>query len=377
MDDIQASPQLMEQKSLDNLLGLSQYSLSDEEKNLILLEIIKVQLVNTQNNIYIKNFFSKQKIDIDHIVRLEDVPALPVQMFKYFEMEICPKEEISKILKSSGTTTGIPSRIPLSKNTTINQTKALISILASYLGPKRRLFVVIDHEGINSRGMEYSARTAGVRGLSIYAKKIVYLLKEENGELRLNLQAIQDLIDNHANEEVYVFGYTYIIWSVFYKQIIKEKINLKFADVKIFHSGGWKKLTDHTVSKELFTKTIARLFNTKDEKIYDFYGMTEQLGIIFVDCEHGNKHVPNFSQVIIRDILTLEPCKIGESGLIEVMSVLSDSYYCQAILTEDLGCLVGFDDCPCGRKGRYFRFISRVEKEELRGCGDTFEECQL
>jgi hypothetical protein len=56
------------------------------------------------------------------------------------------------------------------------------------------------------------------------------------------------------------------------------------------------------------------------------------------------------------------------------MSILADSYYGQAILTEDLGHLVGIDDCPCGRKGKYFRFNSRVEKAEVRGCGDTFKE---
>jgi hypothetical protein len=60
--------------------------------------------------------------------------------------------------------------------------------------------------------------------------------------------------------------------------------------------------------------------------------------------------------------------------MIEVMSILADSYYGQAILTEDLGHLVGIDDCPCGRKGKYFRFNSRVEKAEVRGCGDTFKE---
>jgi hypothetical protein len=128
------------------------------------------------------------------------------------------------------------------------------------------------------------------------------------------------------------------------------------------------------VSKEEFSESIATVFCSRPEAIMDFYGMAEQTGIIFVDCPEGNKHVPCFSQVIIRDLFTLEPCRIGRTGLIEVMSILADSYYDQAILTEDLGFLVGVDDCPCGRKGRYFRFVSRVEKAELRGCGDTFRE---
>ena len=361
---------------LDKLLKLKQYSLEDEDKNKILLKIIKEQLVSAKKNKCIKNFFERENTDIDSINSVEDVPPLPVQMFKYFDLATCPKEEVVKILKSSGTTSGSQSRIPLNKNTTINQIKALKSILSDYLGEKRRLFLVIDHEGINDPRLEITARTAGVRGLSIYAKKTEYLLKEEDGKLSLNLPVINRLLENYADEEVYVFGFTYIIWSIFYKQIKERDIKFKFRfrDVKIFHSGGWKKLKEEQVSKEDFSKEIANVFNTDQSSVYDFYGMAEQTGIIFVDCEYGNKHVPNFSQVIVRDIQTLKPCDINEPGLIEVMSILSDSYYCQAILTEDIGYIVGVDDCPCGRKGRYFRFQSRRERVELRGCGDTFRE---
>ncbi len=35
---------------------------------------------------------------------------------------------------------------------------------------------------------------------------------------------------------------------------------------------------------------------------------------------------------------------------------------------------MGVDDCPCGRKGKYFRFTSRIERAEIRGCGDTFAQ---
>lgn len=361
--------------SLDRLLKLKQYSLKDEEKNKILLTIIKQQLVKgISNNKYIKNFFEKQNISIDDINSIDDVPPMPVQMFKYFDLSTCPKDQIVRILKSSGTTSQIQSRVPLNKHTVINQIKALNSILSDYLGNKRKIFLVIDHEGINESGQELSARTAGVRGLSIFSKKTFYLLKEENGKLILNLPAIKKITEEYSDKEVYVFGFTYIIWSTFYKQIIEKNITFNFQDVKIFHSGGWKKLKQEQVSKEKFSKEIANIFHADTKNVYDFYGMVEQTGIIFIDCEHGNKHVPNFSQIIIRNVQNLKPCSINEMGLIEVMSILSDSYYCQAILTEDLGYVVGVDDCPCGRKGKYFRFTSRVEKVEVRGCGDTFRE---
>lgn len=363
-------------QGLDYLLGLKQYSLKDEEKNKILISIIKKGLLHTKNNKYINNFFNKENVNIDNINCVEDVPAIPVQMFKYFDMATCPKGDIVRVLKSSGTTTNMPSRIPLNKSTIINQTKALNSILSDYLGQKRRIFLVIDHEGINNPDKEISARTAGVRGLSMYSKKTIYLLKEENGKLVLNMPAIMDAVKSCAGEDVYVFGFTYIIWSIFFRQIreLGESIKFNFKDVKIFHSGGWKKLEEEKVSKDIFSSEISTLFATDRKNVYDFYGMAEQTGIIFVDCEYGNKHIPNFSQIVVRNIQTQKPCGINEAGLIEVISILSDSYYCQAILTEDKGYIAGIDDCACGRKGIYFKLQARVEKAELRGCGNTFRE---
>jgi len=360
---------------LDTLLQQPPYSQNNEEKEAILLRILKEQLRNAiGQNRHIAGLFSKLQVSVDTIHRVEDIPPVPVQMFKYFDLKTCPDNRIVKILRSSGTTTGITSRIPLSKNTTLNQIKALKNILKNFLGDKRRIFLVIDHEGINDPALEFSARTAGVRGLSIYARKTFYLLKEENGRLVLNVPVIEEILSGYRDEEVYVFGFTYIIWSTFYQQIKEKNLQFRFKDVKVFHSGGWKKLQSEQVSKDHFSEEIARVFKTDKKNILDFYGMAEQTGIIFVDCECGNKHVPNFAEVVIRDPYTLKPCKDNEPGMIEVISVLSDSYYCQAILTEDMGYTVGTDDCPCGRKGRYFRFQSRIEKAEIRGCGDTFRE---
>ena len=359
---------------LEDLLGRPPYGLTDEEKARLLLPLVKGQLAHAiASNRHIRNFFERQGIDVASISRLEDVPPLPVQMFKLFDLATRPREQIVRVLKSSGTTSGLPSRVPLDKAAASNQVRALKALLADYLGERRRVLLVIDHKGINDPTKEITARTAGVRGLSIYAKKVIYLLKEEDGKLTLDRDALRQL-EGLAGEDVYAFGFTYIIWSVFYPLIARESVSFRFRDFRLFHGGGWKKLQDQRVSKEEFSAKIAGAFGTDPSHILDFYGMAEQTGIIFVDCEQGHKHVPAFAQVIPRDLQTLKPCGIGEPGLIEVMSVLADSYYCQAVLTEDIGYLAGVDDCPCGRKGRYFRFLGRVEQAEVRGCGDTFRE---
>lgn len=365
----------MNEVSLAKLLHMPPYSLNNADKNKILLAIIKKQLKHIQLNKYLKNFFSRQSININKINSLINIPFMPVQMFKFFNLSTCPQKQIVRILKSSGTTSSMPSKIPLNKNTIINQTKALKSILADYLGEKRKIFLVIDNEEINNPSDQISARTAGVRGLSIYAKKFFYLLKKTaNNSLVINWPVIYELQNYYKNEEVYVFGFTYIIWKVFCEQLKNKDLKLYFKKINIFHSGGWKKLEQKKVSKKYFSLTLAKIFSTSVEAVHDFYGMAEQTGIIFVDCKYGYKHIPNFAQIIIRDLQTLQPCGFKKAGIIEVLSVLADSYYAQAILTEDKGYLAGIDDCRCGRKGPYFKFLSRIKQVELRGCGDTFRE---
>ena len=134
----------------------------------------------------------------------------------------------------------------------------------------------------------------------------------------------------------------------------------------------WKNLKKNSVSKELFSDLLASFCNTEVKNIRDFYGMAEQGGIIFVDCEYGFKHVPNHALVQFLDPYSLLPVSVGDKGMIQVVSAISSSYYGQSILTEDIGILNGIDDCPCGRKGERFTFHSRIEKAEIRGCGDTF-----
>jgi hypothetical protein len=77
--------------------------------------------------------------------------------------------------------------------------------------------------------------------------------------------------------------------------------------------------------------------------------------------------------VIIRDPETWQPVAIGQSGIVEVVSLLPWSYPGHALLTEDVGILHGVDDCSCGRKGAWFEVTGRVPKAEIRGCSDTYE----
>ena len=60
---------------------------------------------------------------------VDDVPYLPVALFKWLELASVDKEDVFKVLRSSGTTGQVPSTITLDVETARLQTRALASIV--------------------------------------------------------------------------------------------------------------------------------------------------------------------------------------------------------------------------------------------------------
>lgn len=359
---------------IDEIIEGAQFEHYQKDKEEKLLNILRPQLKENRKNKNINSMYKKLGLDIDSIDSLEDIPFIPVNMFKYFELRTCRNEDVVRILNSSSTTGGIPSKVYIDKQTSIRQSKGLISTLKSFIGSDRKPMLIIDSKDVNSKQETISARGAAIRGVANFAKSMTYVMDNIDGDLKIDMTRLKEFEEKYKDQEVLVYGFTYIIWSSFI-QVLKEKeITLNLPKLKVIHSGGWKKLIENKVDKEEFNKSVSNIFGTKPENIIEFYGMVEQVGVVFIDCKYGHKHVPDFADIIIRDFLTLKEVEVGQSGIIEVMSGLTLSYPGQAILTEDIGELLGVDDCMCGRKGKYFKFKSRVEKSETRGCGDTFAE---
>ena len=124
-----------------------------------------------------------------------------------------------------------------------------------------------------------------------------------------------------------------MIWQYLYKARLQKKYDLSKAI--LIHSGGWKKLTDIAVDNETFRRQLGERFGIRE--IYNFYGMVEQLGSVFLENAEGYLHCPNFADIIIRDPVDFSVQKPGKEGLIQVVSALPKSYPGHSLLTEDIG----------------------------------------
>ena len=161
-----------------------------------------------------------------------------------------------------------------------------------------------------------------------------------------------------------------MVWQFLQKANLDKKYDL--SNAILMHSGGWKKLVEMAVDNKTFRQRLKDKFNLKN--IYNYYGMVEQVGSVFMENKNGYLHAPNFADVIIRNPIDFSVQRVGEPGLIQVLSVLPKSYPGHSLLTEDIGVLEGIDDSPEGWKGKYFRILGRAKKAELRGCSDTFNK---
>ena len=360
--------------SIDKLFELPEYSINNEEKrNLLLSELSKLTQFHYSNCIPYKSIIDNLEIAPDQSFNnIADVPFIPVRMFKSQKIQSIPDEEVIKVLTSSGTTNQQVSRIALNKETSMLQVKALSSIITSYLGNKRLPMIIIDSDVVLKSKSSMSARGAGLIGLSNFGRNHFFALDEN---MNLKTDEFIEYIEKYKSEPILIFGFTFMVWQYLYKRFNESGKKADLRSAVLIHSGGWKKLIDQAVTNERFKEELFNQFSIK--KVYNFYGMVEQVGSIYMECEQGYLHAPNFAEILIRSYEDWSVLPVGEKGVIQTISVLPKSYPGHSLLTEDLGTITGIDNCKCGRKGTYFLISGRVPKAELRGCSDIHAETVL
>ncbi len=304
-----------------------------------------------------------------HFRSLYELPFLPVRLFK--EMDLCslPAEQIVKTLTSSGTSGQRPSRIFLDKQTASAQAHALVRIGRSYFGTKRLPMMILDHPNVLKDRNSFSARGAGILGFSQFGSGLTYALKPET--MNPDWDLIKDFLNRHRAERILLFGFTFILWQHLVLAAEENALQLDFGDSILIHGGGWKKLEETKVSNQEFKRRVRQTLGIG--AIHNYYGMVEQTGSIYMECEEGYFHAADYSEILIRNPRTLAEEKQGIAGLIETMSTVPRSYPGHVLLTEDLGVIHGSDGCHCGRRGTFFTVLGRLPAAELRGCSDTHQ----
>ncbi len=355
--------------TFDEIADIKPYSLNGKEKQNI-LNVRLTELTEHHRSRCPEYARMLDAVGYDGTGSYKDIPFLPVQLFKKLELKSVADEDIVKTMTSSGTTGQEVSRIYLDRTTSANQQKAMVKIVSDFTGSARMPMIIIDCPSVVKNRAMFSARGAGILGFSMFGSKKMYALDDE---MNLNVNELKEFLDTHKGKRILLFGFTFMIWQHFYKELVRlkeEGISFDLSEGVLIHGGGWKKLISEAVSPNEFHKRLNEVCGL--DHIHDYYGMVEQTGCIYMECEHHHLHASIFSDVITRRANDFSECEPGEPGIIQVVSVIPESYPGHSLLTEDEGVILGEDDCPCGRKGKYFKINGRLKNAEIRGCSDTY-----
>ena len=355
----------------EELLNIEPYSLRKSEKKKILTErLFELTRNHIDNCKEYASMLDSVSFDIDKADSYEDLPFLPVRMFKELDLKSVSDEEIVKTMTSSGTTGQRVSKIYLDRTTSSNQQKTMVKIVSHFTGSSRMPMIIIDSPSVLKDRNKFSARGAGILGFSIFGSKKIYALDED---MKLDVDGITAFLEQNKGQKIFLFGFTFMIWQHFYKELDRlkrEGISFDLSQGILIHGGGWKKLQNEAVSPKEFHDRLNNVCGLNS--IHDYYGMVEQTGCIYMQCECGHLHASIFSDVIARRPKDFSICNFGEPGILQVLSTIPESYPGHSLLTEDEGVILGEDDCPCGRLGKYFKINGRIAKAEIRGCSDTY-----
>ena len=310
--------------------------------------------------------FIRSFSNYEEIRSLKGIPFFSVRAFKEFDLLSIDQDQIFKTMTSSGTSGQAVSKIYLDHETASLQSKILTHLMRDVTGPKRVPMLIIDTSCSVKSRKTFSARGAGILGFSLYGKDVTYAL---NADYSLNIEAIKSFFSRYSGKQVFIFGFTFMVWKYFLENKLIPPIGFDASKSILLHGGGWKKLTEEAVSPNEFKRRVKSTVGI--DRVINYYGLVEQTGSLYFECKYGHLHSSVYSDIIIRCPKSLREVAHGIEGVIQVLSCIPRSYPGHSLLTDDLGVIHGVDDCKCGRKGTYFSVNGRLKAIEIRGCSDT------
>lgn len=300
---------------------------------------------------------------------IHDLPFLHVGLFKHLTLKTDrPNVRYERVLQSSSTSGNNPSQIFLDRESSALQSQSSLQILQAMVGTEKRPLLILDNvRSLRQRGA-VSARVAAAMSLRPLASSLHFMLKEPQKPESMDWDTLRGLLEQH--DSFLVYGFTWILWFAWGQADIPQDVReaLVGKQFHFVHSGGWKKLEAHKISRELFDSSLLDTLEPSSS-VLDYYGLVEQIGVIYPLCSEGSRHVPMWADVIVRDPFSLEPLA-EEVGALQLLNTLAHGAPYHNVLTEDMGRLLP-GECPCGRKGRRFELIGRIPKAEVRGCANV------
>lgn len=227
--------------TFEDFLNIPPFSLPRQEKEKALTErLLDLTKLHQANCPAYANMLEAVGFNPDDAESYRDLPFLQVRLFKEMTLKSVPDDEVVKTMTSSGTTGQAVSKIYLDRTTSANQQKTMVKIVSEFTGSGRMPMIIIDCPGVVKDRAMFSARGAGILGFSIFGAKKIYALDDD---MKLDVGALKEFLEVHKDRKILLFGFTFMIWQHFYKELVRlknEGITFDLSNGVLIHGGGWK-----------------------------------------------------------------------------------------------------------------------------------------
>lgn len=303
------------------------------------LETFHYQYQNVEVYHRFVNYLNK---DISLIKTVDDIPFLPIEMFKnhtVLDKNSSPKD----FFQSSGTT-----QMNLSKHWIADfklYEKSIEKSFEQFIGhPKAFIFL-----GLLPNYLE--RKNASLIYMVNHLMKLSG--KKENGYFLYNHEELYHLLSSNKDTPILLFGVSFALLDFLDNDFDISAINPK--NLIIIETGGMKGRKEEITKNELL-KTLQDGFGTA--KVYSEYSMTELLSQAY--SLGGNIYsTPPWMRIKVRNIedpfLYVEE---GRTGAINIID-LANKHSCSFIATQDLG-----KSLP----NHQFEVLGRIDHSDIRGC---------
>jgi phenylacetate-coenzyme A ligase PaaK-like adenylate-forming protein len=302
------------------------------------LELFNYQVIN--NPVY-REYVKGIDVNPRKIERTEDIPFLPISVFKHRNVKTDNwKEEM--IFRSSGTTG-------------MKTSKHYIEDLEFYNEVTESIFKHFyrDPKGYVILALLPSYLERDHSSLIYMVDNLINLTNSEDSGFYLsNLEELNDKIIeliSSSTKKVMLWGVTFALLDY------AEKYPMDLKETIIIETGGMKGRGEELVRAEVH-EILRQKFNL--DNIQSEYGMTELLSQAYA-LKDGVYQCPSWMRVFVREIN--DPfclCEPGQQGVINIID-LANIHSCAFIATEDLGRVY---------KDGSFEVLGRLDNADMRGC---------
>ena len=274
-------------------------------------------------------------VEPSDVQRIEDIPMLPIEIFKSHKV-YCGEKEPEMVFTSSATTGMVQSRHYVEDLTVYE--RAFTEAFRQFYGDERECSIYallpsyLEREGSSLVYMaDHLIKACGGGGFYLhdYEKLLSDMSHDPNPKILLGVTyALLDLAENYAP---------------------------KLENTVVMETGGMKGKRKELPKSELH-KVLCSAFGV--ERIHSEYGMAELLSQAY-SFGDGLFRTPRWMKVLVRDVNDpFARLASGRRGGLDIVDLANRSS-CAFIATQDMG--VRYDDGS-------FRIEGRISQSDIRGC---------